>query len=149
MALRAMTSSPHFTYAGDISVREAWNILASDPRAELIDVRTVPEWSFVGTPDLRSLGKEVVTCSWRVYPMMQINQNFVSQLIKSFSEKDTPLLFICRSGGRSLDAAITMSEAGYTSCYNILEGFEGELSQESRRGVTGGWKSARLPWRQS
>ena len=33
--------------------------------------------------------------------------------------------------------------------YNILEGFEGELDGNHRRGTRGGWKRAGLPWRQA
>ncbi|MGE0096622.1 MAG: rhodanese-like domain-containing protein, partial [Alphaproteobacteria bacterium] len=34
-------------------------MLARDPNSVLVDVRSQAEWSFVGVPDLSSLGKKV------------------------------------------------------------------------------------------
>ena len=45
-------------YAGDVDCTEAWDILNRDTAAVLVDVRTVPEWEFVGIPDLGSIGKK-------------------------------------------------------------------------------------------
>jgi rhodanese-related sulfurtransferase len=58
------------------------------------------------------------------------------------------MLFLCRSGARSRAAAMALTAAGYTSCYNIAEGFEGNPDAERHRGTTGGWKAAGLPWAQ-
>ena len=58
-------------------------------------------------------------------------------------------MFICRSGVRSNQAAIAASESGYSNCYNVLEGFEGDKDSDGHRGIQGGWKAAGLPWVQS
>lgn len=139
----------HDSYAGDISAEEAWKILKEDKKAQLVDVRTVPEWAFVGYPDLSSLGKNLVCICWRIYPQMLPNMEFARQLEQEVSNKDAPLLFLCRSGGRSLDAAIAMTAKGYSKCYNIAGGFEGDLDEGNHRGTRNCWKSANLPWGQN
>jgi len=58
-------------------------------------------------------------------------------------------LFICRSGARSNQAAMIASQADFTDCYNILEGFEGDKDENGHRGKDSGWKAAGLPWVQS
>jgi rhodanese-related sulfurtransferase len=64
-------------------------------------------------------------------------------------EKEALVLFICRSGGRSHAAAAAATQAGFTTCYNVLEGFEGDVGAAKHRNVTGGWRAAGLPWQQS
>jgi hypothetical protein len=51
-------------YAGDLSPKEAWDLLAANPMAQLVDVRTMAEWSFVGLPDLSALGRQVHRILW-------------------------------------------------------------------------------------
>jgi len=55
-------------------------------------------------------------------------------------------MFLCRSGARSHHAAAAAAAAGYSSAYNILEGFEGDRDAEGHRGTVGGWKFHGLPW---
>ncbi|MBI3676072.1 MAG: rhodanese-like domain-containing protein [Proteobacteria bacterium] len=140
-------------YAGDISVSEAWKLLEGDPKAQLVDVRTVPEWNYVGQPDLASIGREVHRVEWQSFPAMNINPEFVAATAAAVSRagaaSDTPLLFMCRSGVRSRAAAIAMTQAGFAHAYNIAGGFEGDLDDERHRGRRNGWKSAGLPWRQT
>lgn len=136
-------------YAGEISPGDAWSVLANDRRSALVDVRTHAEWVFTGSPDLSALGKTPIQLSWKLYPSMSLNPGFISSLTTAVMEKDTPLLFLCRSGGRSFDAAIAMTACGYTHCYNIGEGFEGRMDNYSHRGAVSGWKAGNLPWIQS
>jgi rhodanese-related sulfurtransferase len=137
------------SYAGDIAPTEAWRLLESDPTAALIDVRTAPEWAFVGEPDLRSLGKPVIRVSWQTFPAMSVNASFEDEVEALGVATDAPVIFLCRSGARSKAAAIAMTERGFTRCYNLAGGFEGPLDAEGHRGAAGGWKAAGLPWRQS
>ncbi|MHA1113507.1 MAG: rhodanese-like domain-containing protein, partial [Alphaproteobacteria bacterium] len=60
-----------------------------------------------------------------------------------------PTLFLCRSGARSMAAAMAMTALGHTDCRNIVEGFEGDLNGDHHRGEASGWKAAGLPWEQS
>jgi rhodanese-related sulfurtransferase len=136
-------------YAGDISPQEAWKILEAEPDAVLIDVRTQAEWQFVGVPALRPLGKELVLAEWIQYPGGALNPSFVDQVKQALpSGGDPALLFLCRSGQRSQGAAAALTREGYSRCYNILEGFEGNHDSEGHRGTTGGWKVVGLPWAQ-
>lgn len=136
------------SYVTDISSKEAWDMLSNNPRSTLIDVRTTAEWAFVGTPDLTSLGKELIQLSYRLFPSMHINPQFSDELSATLEDKTAPLLFICRTGGRSMDAALEMAGLGYTQCYNISDGFEGRMDAQEHRGNSNGWKADNLPWRQ-
>lgn len=133
-------------YAGDKTPREAWEMLSEVPNCALVDVRTCAEWAFVGVPDLKSLDKEPCLAEWLEFPQMTNNSNFVTAVQQHVSERDAPVLFICRSGQRSIAAAIAATNAGYKRCYNVLEGFEGDKNTDGHRGMTGGWKVSRLPW---
>jgi rhodanese-related sulfurtransferase len=136
-------------YAGDVSPSIAWKILSERPDAVLIDVRTPAEWNFVGLPDLTTLGKKPALLAWQVFPEMRLNPDFVPTLSGAVADKDTPLLFLCRSGARSAAAAKALTAAGYTTCLNVADGFEGPLDQQAKRGAAAGWKAAGLPWRQT
>ena len=52
-----MSEIPAAGYAGDVSVKAAWDDLGQSPEATLVDVRTKAEWAYVGIPVLTSLGK--------------------------------------------------------------------------------------------
>jgi rhodanese-related sulfurtransferase len=140
-------------YAGDISAHEAYSILEQDKTAVLVDVRTKPEWSYVGGPDLSGLGKRAILVEWQEFPSMQINVDFVARLNEALDENgagaDAPILFLCRSGARSRAAAIAMTASGRAHCFNIANGFEGPLDDKRRRGAVDGWKAQGLPWSQS
>lgn len=140
-------------YAGDIECSEAWAILEADPRAQLVDVRTAAEWVFVGLPDLSELGRAVLTIEWQSFPEMGINSDFVAETASHLSRRgaapDTPVLFLCRSGARSREAAVAMTRAGFSRAYNVAGGFEGDHDDERHRGRRNGWKATGLPWRQS
>lgn len=133
---------------------EAWKKLEEDKTAVLIDVRSKPEWSFVGVPDLSDLGKAVIMIEWRAFPDMQVNTHFADAVLSNVDDIPETMLFICRSGARSLDAARYMSVAFANmgkpvTCINVDEGFEGDLDTTRHRGSINGWKSAGLPWQQS
>jgi rhodanese-related sulfurtransferase len=138
---------------GVVSPVEAWALLESDPKAQLVDVRTTAEWTFVGVPDLSTLGRQVVTIEWSKYPGMARNGEFETQLASQLKAQgagaDTPIVFICRSGARSLAAAKAMVAQGYTRCFNLSTGFEGDLDGERHRGQENGWKHDGLPWMQA
>lgn len=135
-------------YAGDIDARQAWDRLAGDPDAVLVDVRTRAEWSYVGLPDLASVGREVAKIEWQSWPSMDVNENFVAELVALAPEKNAPVLFVCRSGVRSIAAAVTATAAGWTGAYNVTGGFEGPHDGQRHRGTVDGWKAAGLPWTQ-
>jgi len=145
------SSNPSPEYAGDLTSDAAWALLKDDPKAQIVDVRTMAEWSFVGLPDLSSVGREVHCVEWQAFPSMAVNPDFVGQAKAKLegADADTPVLFLCRSGARSRSAAIAMTRAGFTHAYNIAGGFEGDMDQERHRGNRNGWKAGGLPWKQS
>lgn len=142
-------TSPASGYAGDVSPATAWKILSEHSDAVLIDVRTRAEWNYVGVPDLETLARKPALVEWQTFPGMQLNPEFVATLSGAIRDKGVPLLFLCRSGARSAAAAKAMTAAGYSTCINVADGFEGPLDAKARRGGAGGWKAAGLPWRQT
>lgn len=135
------------SYAGDITPQESWKLLNDNVDAVLVDVRTDAEWTWVGVPDLSSLGRDVVSVQWMTAAGR--NQNFVADLIAAgVTPGERPVIFLCRSGNRSIPAAQAATAAGIAPAYNMLEGFEGQLDANGHRGVTG-WRDEGLPWKQS
>lgn len=133
-------------YAGDVTPDQAWAMLEEEPDAAIVDVRSEAEWAFVGIPDLSSLGKKPLLISWMQYPGMVRNDRFESDLDAQGLLKDKPILFLCRSGQRSRSAAIAMTALGYSACYNVASGFEGDPDAARQRGKLNGWKASQLPW---
>jgi rhodanese-related sulfurtransferase len=137
------------SYAGDITPQEAWKLLSDNPHAMLVDVRTDAEWRFVGVPDLSSLGREVVFIEWNTTDGTY-NEGFADELkerVAPAADEERPVVFICRSGNRSIGAAEVATEVGITPAYNMLDGFEGHLNGSGHRGETG-WRAIGLPWKQ-
>ncbi|MDJ0947228.1 MAG: rhodanese-like domain-containing protein [Kiloniellales bacterium] len=134
------------TYAGEVTSAEAFEILQSDDQAVLVDVRTLPEWQFVGVPDLRGIGKEPVFLSWQVYPQMALHPEFEQRLRDQGVGPENKVLLLCRSGQRSRSAAMALTAAGFGAAYNVSDGFEGRPDGGGQRGKIEGWKAAGLPW---
>jgi rhodanese-related sulfurtransferase len=132
----------------NIPPRQVWEALQADPQAQLVDVRTDVEWTFVGLPDLGAAGKQPVLVPWQVYPTMQVNAAFVDQAKQAGLTPEHRIYFLCRSGVRSLAAAQAMADAGFPDVYNIAGGFEGPPDRQGHRGTVSGWKADGLPWRQ-
>ncbi len=139
-------------YKGDVTSLQAWDMLKNSKGGQLVDVRTNAEWHYVGTPDLRPIHKDVIMLQWRILPDMVINENFINDLSArlhtcNYQEFD-PLIFICRTGGRSMEAGQYVSSFGYKNCFNLSDGFEGSLDSRGHRGRISGWKASGLSWRQ-
>ncbi|MDP1671812.1 MAG: rhodanese-like domain-containing protein [Burkholderiales bacterium] len=126
-------------YSGALTPAEAFQIWKSQPGAQLVDVRTRAEWDWVG----RIPG--AVEIELLSYPGNQPNPAFMQQLGQK-TDPATPVLFLCRSGGRSHNAAMLALQAGYGEVYNVLEGFEGDRDPQGHRNSVGGWRAAGLPW---
>jgi rhodanese-related sulfurtransferase len=132
----------------NVPPRRVWEALRSNPKAQLVDVRTDVEWHFVGLPDLSPAGKQVVPIQWQVYPTMQLNAAFTEQLKEVGFTHEHHIYFICRSGQRSHAAARAAQAAGFANAYNVADGFEGGVDANGHRGTASGWKAEGLPWRQ-
>jgi rhodanese-related sulfurtransferase len=127
-------------YAGALLPQEAFELMKNGG-AKLVDVRTKPEWDYVG----KIPGSLLI--EWQAYPSSLLNPDFLAQLQAQVG-KDEPVMFLCRSGARSSSAAKRATEAGYSKCYNVLQGFEGDKDSEGHRSSVGGWRFAGLPWTQ-
>ena len=128
-------------YQGELTPREACDLLRLAPGAKIVDVRTRAEWDWVGRVP------EAVEIEWNQYPGGVRNPNFLAELKRQI-DTEALVMFLCRSGVRSIGAATAASAAGYTNCYNILEGFEGDKDASGHRNTVGGWRMAGLPWLQ-
>ncbi len=137
----------------EIKPLESWNLLKEQKHSVLVDVRTNAEFNSSGITDLSTIGQQPILLPWRNNPNMDIDGEFNNKLQDILQDKfpkqnnnEINLLFICRSGIRSLEAANSMSKLNY-QCYNITNGFEGKTDNNSNEGEINGWKTAQLPWR--
>jgi rhodanese-related sulfurtransferase len=121
---------------------EAYETLQGNPNALLIDCRTEIEHYYVGHP----VG--AINIEWNTAPDFDVNPHFAEEVLRMAGRKDRPIVLICRSGKRTLDAGAELEQHGFTNVANVLEGFEGELDREHHRGTLGGWRKYGLPWRQ-
>jgi rhodanese-related sulfurtransferase len=121
-------------YAGAVTPKEAWDLREAGA-AKIVDVRTMPEWQFVGHVP------EAPLIEWPRGGEAPLLEAFLDKLREDFDAKDR-LLFLCRSGVRSHHAAELATKAGFAESYNILEGFEGASPDK-------GWRAAGLPWQGS
>jgi len=131
-------------YAGALTPQEAFEVLQANPKALLVDVRTKAELELVG----RVPG--ALNVEWAFYPGMVVNEDFAKQLSAELNsrqcDQDSVLIFLCRTGGRSHNAAAVAASLGFSQAYNTLEGFEGEANADKQRTLINGWKRAGLPW---
>lgn len=130
-----------------ISPQNAFELLKNQKNSVLIDVRTSEELNFVGVVNASSFENRLIFLAWQTLPQMQQNQNFANDLLAKVN-KDNEILFLCRTGGRSNQSAQLASTLGFKKCYNIINGFEGDLNSQNHRGLINGWKASNLPWEQ-
>ena len=128
-------------YAGALLPAEAYALMQSLPGAKLVDVRTSAELEWVG----RVPGSYAI--EWNAWPGGGRNPNFVAEF-ELLIEKNAIAMFLCRSGVRSHNAAIAVTENGHAGAYNVLQGFEGDKDESGQRNKLGGWRFAGLPWTQ-
>jgi len=134
-----------------LNPRRAYDLLQHNPRALLIDVRSSMEFLFVGHPC------GAIHIAWIDEPDWEVNPHFVRQVRElllggvvddSSVGGRAPVILICRSGKRSLEAGRALLAAGIEHVYNVLDGFEGELNAQHQRSTLGGWRFEGLPWEQ-
>ncbi len=135
--LRAIQNN--LPYAGALTPFETYDILQAEQNTVLVDVRSRAELDLVGHIP------QAAHIEWAFYPGMVPNPEFAAQL-QSQVDKNLTVVFMCRTGGRSHNAAVVAQQLGYNKAYNMLEGFEGEANTEKQRTLINGWKHAGLPW---
>jgi rhodanese-related sulfurtransferase len=137
---RAAARAAGLPYAGGVTPAEAWALVQAGA-AKLVDVRTAEERKFVGQVP------GSLHVAWATGTAMTRNPRFARELEAKVGKTDVVLL-LCRSGKRSAAAAEVAAKAGFGNVYNVLEGFEGELDAQQRRGGSDGWRFRGLPWTQ-
>ena len=121
--------------------KEAHDFLQHNKNAVLVDCRSEFEFLFVGHP----VGAILVP--WYTGIDWDLNPHFVGE-VRMAASHDRPVVLICRSGNRSLEAGKALEEGGFHHVYNVLHGFEGELDENHHRGTVSGWRFDGLPWEQ-
>ena len=121
--------------------------LKDDETCLLIDCRAEIEWQLTGTADLSEIDKKTLLVEWTNLAN-QRNPEFINE-IASYVRKDTPLIIMCRIGGRSAAAGNALIEAGFSDVTNMSEGFEGRADEKGQRNSFEGWRARGLPWSQS
>lgn len=132
-----------------ISPKDAYKLIHDKPQSVFIDVRSSMEYLFVGHPT------GSISIPWIDEPEWKIDPHFathVRQLMlggASCTEDGcVPIILICRSGKRSLEAGNHLVNEGFKEIYNVVGGFEGPLDEEHHRSTMGGWRYDGLPWEQ-
>ena len=126
-------------YTGELTPKETFDMMQQDPSIILVDVRSQAELELVGRVP------QAVHIEWAFYPGMVANADFAVQLQAQIDNNQT-IVFMCRTGGRSHNAAMVAQQLGYSHVYNMLGGFEGEANALRQRTQINGWKHAGLPW---
>lgn len=137
---RERALAANLPYAGALTPSEAYYLSQHAPSARIVDVRSHAEQDLVG------MVESAESVEWQTFPGWQANPYFITQL-KVAVDPEALVMFLCRSGGRSSNAAAAAQAAGYSEAYNILEGFEGDKNEAGQRGYKSGWKVAGLPWK--
>lgn len=128
---RSLGAPEGYSYAGGVTPREAWALFSSGI-AELVDVRTLRELDQIGhVPGTKHV-------EWLKGPEMLQNPRFIDELTGKVGKNDV-VLFLCRSGKRSVAAAEAAAKAGFRHAFNVREGFEGDGNPQC------GWLRQGLP----
>jgi len=85
--------------------KEAYEFLKKNPNSVFIDCRSEMEYLFVGHP------AGAILVPWNDGPNWDVNPDFVAH-VKKAASVDRPIILICRSGNRSLDAARALEDGG-------------------------------------
>ena len=118
----------------NIKATDAFDFLSKKVDSHLIDTRSDLEWKTTGIPDLSSINKETNLINWGPVLDQTFFEQYKNFLLSSFNQNDN-LLFICRSGSRSLMAAQFAIKFGFENSFNIFEGFYNENDQNWKKNL--------------
>lgn len=124
--------------------KETWAFIQQEPRALFVDVRMEIESLYVGRPP----GVHMI--AWYEYPALTPDpEGFVAAVTREVAgDTSRPVILLCRSGKRTVDAGLALEAAGFTEVINVLHGFEGEMNESFHRSTLNGWRFDGLPWEQ-
>jgi len=94
--------------AKEITVEEARERLARNPRAVLLDVREDHEWQKEHAAQAVHLGKGILE----------------RDLEKLFPASDTEIIMYCGGGYRSVLTAVAAQKLGYHNVYSLIGGYK-------------------------
>lgn len=129
-------------YHSEVSAAKAYiltnhnkgNVGKSDfANAVIIDVRTVEEYGAGHPPKSANIPFPHIH-SRPSSPDVYIGQDpdqFVSDVIAAYPDRNTRILTLCRTGYRSVLAANLLADAGYTHVRNIWQGFVGRTKVDT------------------
>jgi rhodanese-related sulfurtransferase len=123
------------------SPKEAEAYLKAQPQAAFLDIRSFVEFYFVGHP-VGAMNVPWTTEDW------DLNPRFVEEVQALGIKPQQPIVLICRSGKRTLEAGAALEAAGYTDIAHVTTGFEGDLNTAQQRSLKNGWRFDGLPWEQ-
>jgi len=110
---------------------EAYDMLNTLPDTFLIDVRTRPEYQYVGHPYKAYIFPYMFFTNNFAqvdekyeYQLSQKNKAFLEEINKVFKKTDN-LLIISRDGTRSALAAKDLVNDGFKNIFDVVDGFEG------------------------
>jgi rhodanese-related sulfurtransferase len=137
-------------HAKALGPKAAYDLFKKDPRSVIIDIRSTMEYLFVGHPS------GSIHVAWIDEPDWTINPHFVTDIRKVLLGGATahddiggaPVILICRSGKRSIDAGRALLDSDFSEVFYVDEGFEGDLDDNHHRGALNGWRFHDLPWEQ-
>jgi rhodanese-related sulfurtransferase len=135
-----------------LTPKEAWAWLQAETARRaaqgqeaplFVDVRMEIESLYVGRPP------GVENIPWYEYPDLKpAPAQFAAAVEKEAGDKTRPVLLICRSGKRTLDAGAALEAAGFSEVAHVVHGFEGDLNEAFKRSSLNGWRFDGLPWEQ-
>ncbi|KAJ8900561.1 hypothetical protein K2173_025338 [Erythroxylum novogranatense] len=115
------------------SARKAYSVIGDDVNAQLLDIRAPVEFRQVGSPDIRGLGKKLVS----IFYKGEDKPGFLKKLSLKFKEPESTTLFILdKFDGNSELVAELVTVNGFKAAYGIKDGADGPR----------GWKNSGLPW---
>jgi len=141
-----------------MSPQEAVDLMKKEGGKTLfVDVRTRSEIQFVGWAPMVDANVPFVepTEYWdwdelnrrfKLETNPTFSQDIERQLVRKGLKKGDRIIIMCRSGDRSARAIDALADAGFTNVWNQIEGFEGDLSKETKQRNVNGWRNAGLPW---
>jgi rhodanese-related sulfurtransferase len=143
-----------------LTAKDAYKLKTEKSDAIFVDVRTRAEIAFLGMPQIADANIPFeIPNDWSNWNeksktfKLGNNSDFlasVEELVKAKGgNKDTTVIFLCRSGSRSAKATDLLAQNGYSNVYTVTDGYEGDKAksgdQKGQR-VVNGWKNSGLPW---
>ena len=123
----------------EMSPREAYDLMESDPEYVYLDVRSVPE--FEAAHPARAINIPLMHLTPGVG--MTPNPDFTA-IVEANLSGGAKLVVGCKTGGRSARACEIMEQMGYKNVANVRGGFVGTMDQTGRI-TEPGWSMVNLP----